>query len=119
LIGLTILLIALARPQTVVSLPRIEGIVMLTFDVSGSMAADDLKPTRMEAAKEAARAFVQSQPPSVQIGVVSFSDSGFTVQVPTNEQEAVLATIARLKPGANVAGNGIRLAGSHRQCAGG
>ncbi len=98
LIGLTILLIALARPQAVVSLPRIEGIVMLTFDVSGSMAADDLKPTRMEAAKEAARAFVQSQPPSVQIGVVSFSDSGFTVQVPTNDQAAVLATIDRLKP---------------------
>lgn len=98
LMGLTSLLIALARPQTVVSLPRIEGIVMLTFDVSGSMAADDLKPTRLDAAKAAARAFVQSQPPSVQIGVVSFSDSGFTVQVPTNDQAAVLATLDRLKP---------------------
>ena len=96
--GLTILLIALARPQTVVHLPRIEGIVMLTFDVSGSMAADDLKPTRMEAAKEAARAFIQSQPSTVQIGVVAFSDSGFTVQAPTHEREAVLATIDRLKP---------------------
>jgi Ca-activated chloride channel homolog len=108
LIGLTILLIALARPQTVVSLPRIEGIVMLTFDVSGSMAADDLKPTRMEAAKEAARQFVLSQPPTVQIGVVSFSDSGFTVQVPTNEQEVILATIDRLKPERGTSlGNGI------------
>jgi Ca-activated chloride channel homolog len=106
--GLTILLIALARPQTVISLPRIEGIVMLTFDVSGSMAADDLKPTRMEAAKEAARQFVLSQPPTVQIGVVSFSDSGFTVQVPTNEQETVLATIDRLKPERGTSlGNGI------------
>jgi Ca-activated chloride channel homolog len=108
LIGLTILLIALARPQTVISLPRIEGIVMLTFDVSGSMAADDLKPTRMEAAKEAARQFVLSQPPTVQIGVVSFSDSGFTVQVPTNEQEVILATIDRLKPERGTSlGNGI------------
>jgi Ca-activated chloride channel homolog len=108
LIGLTILLIALARPQTVVSLPRIEGIVMLTFDVSGSMAADDLKPTRMEAAKEAARQFVLSQPPTVQIGVVAFSDSGFTVQVPTNEQEVVLAAIDRLKPERGTSlGNGI------------
>lgn len=108
LLGLTILLIALARPQTVISLPRIEGIVMLTFDVSGSMAADDLKPTRMEAAKEAARQFVLSQPPTVQIGVVSFSDSGFTVQVPTNEQEVILATIDRLKPERGTSlGNGI------------
>jgi Ca-activated chloride channel family protein len=98
LVGLTILLIALARPQAVISLPRVEGIVMLTFDVSGSMAADDLKPTRMEAAKEAARAFVLSQSRTVQIGVVAFSDSGFTVQAPTNEQELILATIDRLKP---------------------
>ena len=108
LIGLTILLVALARPQAVINLPRIEGIVMLTFDVSGSMAADDLKPTRMEAAKEAARQFVLSQPPTVQIGVVSFSDSGFTVQVPTNEQEVILATIDRLKPERGTSlGNGI------------
>ena len=98
LAGLTILLIALARPQTVVSLPRVEGTVILAFDVSGSMAADDLKPTRMEAAKAAARDFVQRQPPSVQIGVVAFSDSGFAVQAPTNDQEAILAAINRLTP---------------------
>jgi Ca-activated chloride channel family protein len=98
LAGLTILLIALARPQAVVSLPREEGTVILAFDVSGSMAADDLKPTRMEAAKAAAREFVQRQPRSIQIGVLAFSDSGFTVQVPTNDQEAVLAAINRLTP---------------------
>jgi Ca-activated chloride channel family protein len=98
LVGLTILTIALARPQTVVSLPRVEGTVILAFDVSGSMAADDLKPTRMEAAKAAARDFVQRQPPSVQIGVVAFSDSGFAVQEPTNDQEAILASINRLTP---------------------
>jgi Ca-activated chloride channel family protein len=108
LIGLTILLIALARPQTVISLPRIEGTVMLAFDVSGSMAADDLKPTRMEAAKAAARQFVLSQPATVQIGVVSFSDSGFTVQAPTNDQALILATIDRLKPERGTSlGNGI------------
>ena len=98
LAGLTILLIALARPQMVVSLPRLEGTVILAFDVSGSMAADDLKPTRMEAAKAAAQAFVARQPPTVQIGVVSFSDSGFAVQAPTNEQETILAAINRLRP---------------------
>ncbi len=98
LLSLTILVVALARPQTVVSLPRIEGTVILAFDVSGSMAADDLKPTRMEAAKAAARDFVERQPPSVQIGVVAFSDSGFAVQTPTDDQEVILASINRLTP---------------------
>ena len=79
LIGLTILVVALARPQTVVSLPRIEGTVILAFDVSGSMAADDFQPSRMEVAKAAARDFIEQQPPNVQIGVVSFSESGFSV----------------------------------------
>ena len=54
LAGITILLFSLARPQATVSVPKIEGTVMLTFDVSGSMAAEDLPPTRMEAAKAAA-----------------------------------------------------------------
>ncbi len=98
LTGFTILMVALARPQTVVSLPKQEGTVILAFDDSGSMAADDLKPTRMEAAKTAARDFVQRQPLSVQIGVVAFSDSGFTVQVPTNDKDAILAAINRLTP---------------------
>ena len=98
LLALALLLFALARPQTTVSLPRVEGIVILAFDVSGSMAADDLKPTRMEAAKVAARAFVQRQPPTVQIGVVSFSDGGIEVQPPTNDQAQILAAINRLAP---------------------
>lgn len=98
LIGLTLLFVALARPQTVVSLPRIEGTVILAFDVSGSMAADDLKPTRMEAAKAAARGFVEQQPGSVLIGVVAFSDGGFSVQAPTHDRELILDSINRLTP---------------------
>lgn len=98
LIGFAGLVVAMARPQTEVTLPRIEGTVILAFDVSGSMAATDLEPTRMEAAKAAARAFLEHQPPSVQIGIVAFSDSGFSVQVPTNDAETVLAAIDRLSP---------------------
>jgi Ca-activated chloride channel family protein len=98
LVGFTILMLALARPQTVVSLPRVGGTVILAFDVSGSMAADDLKPTRMDAAKTAAQDFVLRQPSSVQIGVVAFSDGGFSVQAPTNDQDAILASINRLTP---------------------
>src|SRR5919205_892109 len=98
LAGLTILIVALARPQTLLSLPRVEGRVILAFDVSGSMAADDLKPTRMEAAKAAARDFVQRQPRTVKIGVVAFSDSGFATQAPTNDQDTILAALNRLTP---------------------
>jgi Ca-activated chloride channel family protein len=106
--GLVILLVALARPQTAINLPRIEGTVILAFDVSGSMAANDMQPTRMEVAKTAARDFVQHQPPSVQVGIVAFSDTGFSVQPPTNDQDAILASINRLTPqrGTSVA-NGI------------
>lgn len=97
LVALTILIVALARPQTVVSLPRLEGTIILAFDVSGSMGADDLKPNRLEAAKVAARAFVAKQPSTVQIGVVSFSEGGFSTQPPTSEQDAIMAAIDRLK----------------------
>jgi Ca-activated chloride channel family protein len=98
LVALSVLIFALARPQMVVSLPRVEGTVILTFDVSGSMAAEDIKPSRMEAAKAAARDFVKRQPSTVLIGVVAFSDSGFAGQVPTNEKDTILAAIDRLGP---------------------
>jgi Ca-activated chloride channel homolog len=97
-VGLAILAVSLARPQAVVILPRVAGTVILAFDVSGSMSADDVKPTRMEAAKTAARTFVERQPLTVQIGVVAFSEGGFSVQVPTNDKDAILASIDRLAP---------------------
>jgi Ca-activated chloride channel family protein len=111
LAGISILLFALARPQARVSVPRIEGTVMLTFDVSGSMAADDLKPNRMEAAKAAAQQFVGEQPSGISIGVVVFSDGGISVQPPTDNREETLDTVDRLVPrrGTSV-GNGILVA---------
>ena len=111
LTGITLLLISMARPQATVSLPRVEGTVILTFDVSGSMAADDLKPTRMEAAKAAALDFVDNQPSSVLIGVVAFSDGGISVQGPTENRDEIAATIERLVPrrGTSV-GNGMLVA---------
>jgi len=97
-LALVILIVALARPQATLSLPRVEGTVILAFDVSGSMAADDLKPTRLDAAKAAAQDFVQRQPRTIQIGVVAFSDNGLPAQVPTDDRDAILAAIKRLKP---------------------
>ena len=111
LTGITLLLISMARPQATVSLPRMEGTVILTFDVSGSMSADDLQPTRMEAAKAAALDFVDNQPTSVLIGVVAFSDGGISVQAPTANRDETAATIERLVPrrGTSV-GNGMLVA---------
>ena len=108
LASLTILMVSLARPQTVVSLPKEEGTIILAFDVSGSMAANDINPTRMDAAKAAARDFVQRLPLTVNVGVVAFSDSGFSVQSPTNNPDQILSAINRLTPqrGTSV-GNGI------------
>jgi Ca-activated chloride channel homolog len=98
LAGLTIVILGLARPQTVVSLPSLEGTVILAFDVSASMAATDFAPTRMEAAKAAARSFVEHQPTTVQVGVVAFSDSGLSVQAATADQAAIIGAINRLAP---------------------
>jgi len=111
LIAITILLASVARPQAKVSLPKYESTVILTFDVSGSMAADDLKPTRMEAAKTAANEFVKNQPSNVLIGVVAFSDGGLTVQPPTNDRQKTFDTIYRLVPRRGTSlGNGILVA---------
>jgi Ca-activated chloride channel family protein len=111
LIGISVLLFSLARPQATVSVPKIEGTVILTFDVSGSMVADDLKPTRMEAAKAAAKQFVEKQPTGISIGVVAFSDGGISVQSPTDNRDETIATIERLVPrrGTSI-GNGILVA---------
>jgi Ca-activated chloride channel family protein len=108
LLGIALLLFGLARPEMFIDLPRVEGTVILAFDVSQSMMAEDLKPTRMEAAKAAAVSFVEEQPSTIQIGVVAFSGGGLVVQPPTDDQSAVLATIERLSPqGGTSLGQGI------------
>lgn len=108
LISLTLLLFGLARPEMTVSLPRVEGTVILAFDVSNSMMADDLDPTRIEVAKTAVTAFVENQPSTIQIGVVAFSNGGLVVQPPTNMQADVLDAINRLTPqGGTSLGQGI------------
>lgn len=96
--ALTVMLLSLTRPVASVAEPHREGTVVLAFDVSGSMAAADVKPSRLEAAKGAARAFVAKQPASVRIGVVAFGGTGLVTQRPTDDRAAVLAAVARLKP---------------------
>ena len=107
-LAVILLLVAIARPAATFSLPHREGTVILAFDVSNSMAATDLAPTRMDAAKAAARTFVGKQPSTIKIGVVAFSDGGFVTQRPTDVRSDVLAAIDRLKPqGATSLGKGV------------
>ena len=94
--ALTVLVVGMARPMSTVRVPQREGTVILALDVSNSMKADDIRPTRLEAAKNAARAFVDRQPPAVRIGVVAFGDGAVVVQTPTNVHADVVQSIDRL-----------------------
>jgi Ca-activated chloride channel family protein len=106
--ALTLLLVSLGRPVATVAEPHREGTVVLAFDVSTSMAAKDLAPTRLDAAKAAARTFVARQPSSIRLGVVAFGDSAVVSQQPTDDRSLVLAAIDRLTPqGGTALGRGI------------
>ena len=98
LFGLILMLLALARPMATVTLPSEEGTIILAIDVSRSMQSSDIQPSRLEAAKEAARTFVSKQPQNVRIGVVSFSTNAALVQAPTTDRDQVIAAIDRLTP---------------------
>jgi Ca-activated chloride channel family protein len=91
------MLLAVARPATVISLPSQHDVVILAIDVSGSMRADDVKPSRLAAAQAAAQAFVKDTPASTRIGVVAFAGSAMLVQAPTSEREAIHAAIGGLQ----------------------
>ena len=98
LLGAAALIVALARPSATILLPGLRGTVILSLDVSGSMRAMDIKPTRMDAVKDAARIFVNAQPRGVRFGVVAFSGAAIIVQNPTADKAQVLAAIGRLSP---------------------
>jgi len=96
--ALAVMLLALTRPVAAIAEPRREGTVILAFDVSTSMAATDVAPSRLESAKAAAKGFVDKQPPDIKIGVVAFGGTGLVAQRPTTDKTAVMAAVARLKP---------------------
>lgn len=111
LVGIALLALASARPQLVLPLPRMEGTILLAFDVSGSMAAEDVEPTRMHVAKDVARTLVDRRPAGAKIGVVAFGEGGLVVQPPTDDDEALYATIDRLVPQSGTSlGRGIQTA---------
>jgi len=96
LAALPIVLVGLARPQAEVAVPRVAGTVVLAFDVSNSMSADDVAPTRLAAAQAAATGFVKAQPDTVDVGVLIFGDQALLTQAPTDDHAAAVAAIGRL-----------------------
>ncbi len=109
--ALTMMVLAIARPAAVITLPSQHDIVVLAMDVSGSMRAVDVKPNRLAAAQEAAKAFIAEQPSSTRIGVVSFAATATVVQPPTDVREDVIAAIDRFQLDRGTAiGSGILVA---------
>jgi Ca-activated chloride channel homolog len=90
-------LLAFARPQGTLPMPDERAGIMLAIDVSGSMRADDIKPTRMEAAKTAAYNFVKQLPATVKVGLVSFSGYAQLESAPTTDHALVLEKIQALE----------------------
>lgn len=108
LIALTIMILAIARPAAVITLPSQHQTIILAMDVSGSMRATDVKPNRISAAQAAAKAFVADLPSSVRVGVVSFAGTASLVQPPTQNREDVIAAIDRFQlQRATAIGSGI------------
>jgi len=108
LAAFVVMLLALARPAALVTLPTQHETVILAIDVSGSMRADDVKPTRLAAAQAAARAFIKDTPGSTRIGIVAFAGSAALVQPPTHNRDEVLNAIEQLQlQHATAVGSGI------------
>lgn len=108
LAAMTALLFSFSRPEANLTLPTRTGQIVLAFDTSNSMLADDVAPTRLDVAKQIALDFVERQPSSVQIGVVAFTDGGLVVQPPTKSQRDVEIAIDRLTTdGGTSIGEGI------------
>jgi Ca-activated chloride channel family protein len=89
LAAVAFLVMGLARPSMVVAVPREDATVMLAIDVSGSMKATDVSPTRLDAAREAARSFVAQLPDGLRVGVVAFASRPVTLVQPTDDREVV------------------------------
>jgi len=97
LIALTAMIVAVARPTAMITLPSQYQTIILAMDVSGSMRATDVQPNRITAAQAAAKAFVAEQPSSVRVGVVSFAATASVVQTPTHNRDDVIGAIDRFQ----------------------
>jgi Ca-activated chloride channel homolog len=92
-LALSVLLLGLARPTARVTLPWSSSTIMLAIDVSLSMRVQDVKPTRMVAAQEAARTFLRELPENIQVGIVTFAGSAQVAQQATIDRSSLVGAI--------------------------
>ena len=95
LLAITALVLAFAQPAHDIKVPRERATVMLAIDVSLSMEATDVKPSRIEAAKAAATSFLDDVPPKVNVGLVTFAGTSRIAVAPTTDRRAVADAIAK------------------------
>ena len=108
LLALIVMIAGIARPAAVITLPSSHETVILAMDVSGSMRATDVEPNRITAAQTAAKAFIEEQPSSAKIGIVTFAGTAALVQPPTQNKEDLIAAIDRMQlQRATAIGSGI------------
>jgi Ca-activated chloride channel homolog len=107
-VALAVLILAAAKPQRTVAVPVERASIALATDVSGSMTATDVKPSRLVAAKRAARKFIDQVPPRVNVGLLAFNGTPTILQSPTRDRNAVRAAIDNMAPsGATATGEAI------------
>jgi Ca-activated chloride channel homolog len=93
LAALSAFALALARPHTTVAVPREQASIVLVTDVSRSMLAEDVEPSRLEAARDAAQRFLDEVPDEARVGAVAFSTDPHTVEAPTDDHSKIAAMI--------------------------
>jgi Ca-activated chloride channel homolog len=105
------LLVAVAKPQTTEAVPTEQARVMIVVDHSGSMLADDVKPTRLAAVKQAANTFLDAVPDDVRVGLEAFDQKADVLQSPTRDRDAVRQALQTVKPsGMTATGDAIAVA---------
>ena len=108
LLSLAAMLVASSRPFAVITLPSDQQTIMLAMDVSGSMRATDVKPNRLVASQDAAKAFLADLPRNIRVGIVAFAGTASVVQPPTLSREDLVAAIDKFQLQRGTAiGNGI------------
>jgi Ca-activated chloride channel homolog len=103
LVALVFLIVGVARPHATVSVPREEATIVLAMDVSRSMKATDVEPTRLDAARTAAKTFLDEVPEKFRVGVVSFATRAAVGVAPTENRDLVVAALDTLAPGEGTA----------------
>ena len=107
-LALVVLALALARPQATVAVPVERASVVLVTDASRSMLANDVEPSRMDAARASAEAFLDGVPDELRVGAVAFSTTPRSIVAPTHDREAVRAHLASLAAdGGTATGDGL------------